>query len=364
MSSCRHLLITGLVAAPQLAAGADPFYAFEGKNSDWISNEGQAWHDQYEDDGDYGESWFFLGKTDDGGSYFVLLSITNLGMSTYGGVVDINYYSPKGEEYLYHYEIDREDQKVSAEKMDVKIGKARAWRKGSTYRVKITEDDAQVDLTLACAVPAFQWGGGQVDFYEDRSALWGLGLNCARGASSGTFEAKGKSFSLAGTGYHDHGVATIKMPTFLARWYTLRLWDPKLTVILHQQYMSDTFGSKLNRFALVGTADKLIAGARRFTYKPLAWREDDDSGNKIPTELALALKAGGYTITGTVKESRFIDSVDVLGQISWPIRTMIKAFYSDPYLIRYFVQYELDVTDKDGTEEHLSGVGIAEANYY
>lgn len=355
-------LLIGVIAVPLVAYAASPYFAFEQGGPRGVSAAFQAWHPEFEDNGDYGESWFFYVQTDDGGALFAMLSITNLGLRTFGTTCDINYYAADGKVYDFHKETDRTAITASTAKMDTKIGNARVWGGGGEYHFTVDEPEIKMNFTLQNLLPSYKFGNGAVKFYEDKSAEWTLGINAPAAKSSGSITIGGKTFDLKGHGYHDHGWATIKLPSFVRKWFTFRALDEKLSLVLHHQYLTDNFAKENIRFGLFGKDGNIEASSRNFLYTPKKWRTE--SGFKIPTELEITMNAGGYKINGTVTEKRFLAAVDVLGQISWPIRMAIKAFYTNPYLIRYLGQYEIDVTDKDGNVEHFSGTSLLEANYY
>jgi Svf1-like protein len=356
------LLFLAVFIFPLAAHAADPYFAFEKSGPRGVSAAFQSWHPEFEDNGDYGESWFFYVQTDDGGALFAMISITNLGLRTFGTTCDINYYSPDGKVYNYHKEHDRTAITASTAKMDVKVGSARVWGGGSEYHFTVDDSELKMNFTLHNLLPSYKFGNGSVKFFEDRSSEWTLGINTPTTKSTGSITIGGKTFNLKGYGYHDHGWATIKLPSFVRKWYTFRALDDKFSLVLHHQYLNSNFGKENIRFGLLGMNGKIAAASRNFLYTPQKWRSE--SGFKIPTELEITMNAGGYKVHGTVTEKRFLAAVDVLGQISWPIRMAIKAFYTNPYLIRYLGQYEIDITDKDGNVEHFSGVGLIEANYY
>jgi hypothetical protein len=361
---CCLLLSALLAGRPLVAHAAEAVFAFEKEGPSMLDAKGQAWHAEFEKNGDYGESWFFMDRTADGGTMFAMLSITNLGLHTYDGICDVSYYSADGKTHSMHKELRRDDIVASTAKMDTKIGKNRTWVEGDTYRFKVDEAEMKLDLIYRAQVPAYQFGGGHIRFYADKSVDWGMGIMAPRAAVAGSLTVDGKTYDMAGLGYSDHSYTTIKLPTMLSRWITLRLYDPKYTFIVHDQKLGDKFGGTANRFGLLGTADSMVGASRSFTYEPVTWRKDEKSGYKMPTEFQVEFKAGGSTVRGTVKEERFLESIDVLSQVSWPVRTLIKAFYSKPYLMRYLVHYELDVTNAEGTTEHIAGLATAEANFY
>src|SRR5688572_21231084 len=94
----RLLGALALLCLPAAAhAAAEPVYAFEpGAAARLTEGAELGWHKQFEDDGDYGETWFFMVHTDEGGVLFASVSITNLGMRTFDGVYELRYYAADG----------------------------------------------------------------------------------------------------------------------------------------------------------------------------------------------------------------------------------------------------------------------------
>lgn len=350
-------------AIPASVEGAEPFHAFERGGEPGVSPRFQAWHPEFEDSGSYGESWFFMLRTDDGGVLFTMLSITNLGLRTFDGTYEIDYYAPDGGHINVHREFTREEVKASTEKMDVTIAGARAWRSDRAYHVAIHDADAELNLELVNGLPPYKFGNGSIEFYQDRREAWTIGMHVPCGRSSGYLEAGGKRYRLDGYGYHDHAWSNIKVPSFVSRWYTLRVLDQDLAIVLHQQVLTDTFGNAVVKFGLVGVDGRIVARSRNFKLEPVAWRKVA-SGFKIPTEYRVTIRANGYQVEGTVREARFLDAIDVLGQVSWPIRMAIKAFYTNPYFHRYTGRYDLVVTLKGGKTRHVTGEALLEANYF
>ncbi|MBW2256129.1 MAG: hypothetical protein JRI25_16235 [Deltaproteobacteria bacterium] len=105
----------------------------------------QAWHTQYEDDGNYGESWFFMTHTSEGGALYALLSITNLGLRTYDGSIDIQYYPPEGEAHRYHREVRRAELAGSEEQMDITVGGGHAWGGGRAYHLEVDASTSPIE---------------------------------------------------------------------------------------------------------------------------------------------------------------------------------------------------------------------------
>jgi predicted secreted hydrolase len=206
-------------------------------------------------------------------------------------------------------------QQPPGDGLDLTIGNSHLKGGENAYYLSIDEPLFQMDLTLTKTLPGFQFGNGRIDFYKDRSAEWNLSLDVPRADTSGTLTAEGKMFNLAGNGYHDHTWTNIKLPTFMEKWYSLRFFQGRYSIVLLQIYLTKKFGGGVLCAGLIDDGENLIP-TRSFLYKPLKWRKESTSGLAIPTELQLRLKTDDYSITGTIKESRFLDSIDVLGQLA------------------------------------------------
>lgn len=347
----------------QSASAATPYYPFEEAEPKMLETTQRRWHKEYENSRNYGESWFFLVYTKQGGVLFANISITNLGLRTFDSAIDIRFYAPEGKVYRCFKDYRRQDLFATAEGLDLTIGGSHLKGDENAYYLSIDEAQFQMDLTLVKTLPSFQFGNGRVDFYKDRSVEWNLNLDAPRADASGTLTAEGKMFSLVGNGYHDHTWATIMLPTFMEKWYSLRFFQERFSIVIFQIHLTRKFGGGMLCAGLIGDGSNLTP-IRSFLYKPLKWRREQTSGLDMPTELQLCIKTADYSITGSIKEMQFLDSIDVLARVPWPIRKIVKATYTRPFLIRYLARCDLDVTRQDGVRQQISVTGVAGLNSY
>ncbi len=357
--SLLALLASFLLALPVQAS--EPISLFESDGTHGVTGDFQRWHPEFEDNGNYGESWFYVSRCDDGSTLFVMLSVTNLGLSTFDVSLDLQFYAIDGRSWNLHHEYDRDDISSASDRMDVTVGPAHTWGGGDAYHFTIDESDVVLDFHLANELPSYKFGGGKVYFYEDRSAEYTLGISAPRARASGSVTLEGERFDLAGHGYHDHGWATIKMPSFIREWYALRMFDEDYTLVLHRQFLQPKFAADENKFGILGKDGEILGTTRNFWLNATARRKE--AGFSLPTQLQVLVNTNGYKVEGTVTELRYQESIDVLARVSFPVRMAIKAFYTNPYFLRYMAQCELDVT-KDGVTEHVSHECLVEIDYY
>jgi hypothetical protein len=340
-----------------------PFYAFESGKDPISDPNGKGWHREYEDNDNYAESWFFMVQTKQSGVLFVTLSVTNIGLRTFDGACDVRFYTSNGDRHVTCTQYRRKDISGARDRLDLTIGPNHLVNAGRTCRLKINEKNLQLDMTLKGVLPEFQFGNGRVSVYEDRSAEWNIHFDAPRAVVKGALTADGRTYNLAGKGYYDHTWSTIKFPTLVEKWYALRIYDRRFSIILHQLHLTDAFGGNKICAGIIGDGARLIP-VRSFLFRPLRSRKDETSGFQRPIAFEVSIKTGGYWINGTIKEERFLDSIDVLGQLSWPTRTLIKTFYTKPYLIRYLADCDINLTDRDGVQHHISGLGVVGTNFY
>jgi len=373
------------------AARASEAVIFADGPGSTIDANAEGWHSGYEKEGDYAESWFFMIQPQGGGLLIVTLFITNLGLSTFDGGYDFAFYGSHGERAAGHKEVGREHVEATKSGLDVRIDQAHAWRDERGIHVAIDEPTLTLAVHLAPELPAQQFGDGRI--VVEGGKLWSHGMMAPRARTSGTLRSAGVNASLDGAGYYDHSVTTVKLPSLLSGWRTLRIFGERLSLVLHEQQLAKRFGGRAARFGILALRDddgplaltaasatttattamtatrattsapKVVA-LRDFTYTPLRMQHDEAAGSDYPTELSLAITAEGYRVRGTIRQTRFLEALDVLGQLSWPVRTAIRAFYAKPFSLRYLGRYELDVTTPAGATTHVTGEAPLEANFY
>ncbi len=357
-----HLVFLALLLAGLAALAAEPPPTWGPGDDPRVPPAFAAWHPGFEDDGDYGESWFTLVRNADGTLIFVLLSVTNLGLHTFDGSVDVQVYPPAGPARSFHAEVGRDAVEGATDHLDMRIDGARTWGREGITHLRIQRPDLDLSLDLANSLPSWRHGDGRMVFRGALEGEWTHGELAPRARAAGHLHAGDLDLVIDGVGYTDHGWATVKLPAFLRRWTAIRVLDPDLTLVLHQHDLTERFGGGSNRFALLGTAEAITGATRAFTLRPTATREV--AGQAMPTAFALSLEAGGTRLEGTIEEVRFLDAIDVLGRVSLPVRLAIKALYTDPWMLRWVGRYRFRLTGADGASHTVAGTAIVEVDTY
>lgn len=353
------LVATWALIFPRLAGAAEPTFAFSDGGTS-VPIEFMRFH-PLEKEGDYGENWFFFAQQDQGACFYATLTITNIGLGTFDGYLNLAFDPPEGAPTILHREYGRKALKASDKTYDVKIGNNRAWGEPPEYHLKIDEGNFKADLTFTAQMPSYRRGDGKVVIRGKKE--YAYGINAPRAHATGSIVAGGKRYAIDGRGYHDHGWQTIKMTDFSNKGYFLRFWHDDLTFIFQDFYLKENYGGGKLQLGLVGQGDRVIAESDHYTFDMTRGKKDKASGYDIPEVFAINFKTDDVQVSGTLRVTRVMQSMDMLAALSWPVRQFIRAFISKPWMYRLRARYDLAVT-RGGETRRIEGDAIPGVLYY
>lgn len=315
---------------------------------------------------DYGESWFFCGITDKGGVLFGLASCSNYGIRKYQTSMDIWYYSPQSGKFHGHGEYGAGDIHAKKGGFRVKIGRNILSGDPPGYQFLIKEGDIELDMSLVSSHSPAMLGGSKLGFHNGKFSaprLWSVATLCSAGRMTGKLKIKGSPVEINGYGYLDHGYSTIKVPDFSRDWYVLTASHEEYGLKLIDIRFREGFKPPSIQLCLITEEGKIIANDTYLSMKEGEFVLDEHSGIKAPTVWRVSRDYNNVKLNGLMKRGRFLESIDVLGQVSWFIRKMVQTFYSKPWQLRFLMEYDLEL-ERNGIKKGLKGKGIGEVHLY
>jgi len=317
----------------------------------------------------YGESFYLNSFDAHGNVVTALISITNYNPFNKGmGSFDINWVE-NDKVRTVHQEFDRDEIKKDPTK-GTKFGKY-SHIKVSTdsteiyYRGKDTDGEAvDIRINMKHAEAGAQSGDSNLYLGDDKDKFWGLKMVVPRGQVVAQFKSdEGRIRTLNLDGYLDHGNANAKVPDFSDHWYRLLFFSDNWTIDLHEITTKFGYGSQKPQMLYVAKNNKAIGMFADWDYVDEGFKAHEDSPYEPPTSWKLNLERDDIKISGTVKVSKEVFAVDVLGSVSWAVRMMVKAFYSNAW--QHYMLVDVDLTiEHEGVTEYVKGTGMATAEYY
>lgn len=316
-----------------------------------------------ENESDYGENWSFFVQQKDGSNFYGTFTITNVGFHTYDLYVNMGFADAAGKLTKIHKEYRRDKLKASKEVFDVAIADNRAWGAPPEIHLKMNEDNMKADLTFISELPPYRLGDGKIRFDKNSNKEHAYGINMPRARATGTIAIGDTKYPIDGVGFSDHEWQTAKVTDFSRGGVFVLLWHEDVTIILQNNYLKGDNADKKMQIGLVGKAGKIVAESQSFKMDVTSKTKDKSSGYEWPEVIAVDFESNGVKVIGTLKTVEVVQNMDMLAELSWPIRFFIRTFVSNPWLRRMWANYDLNVTI-NGKTRHITGKTIPGALYF
>jgi len=342
---------------------------FSSSTSGFSGLDQSSYEYQVNDADGYGESFYFSAFDENENVVTALVSITNYNPFNSGmGSFDIHWVE-NGQVRVIHEEFDADEIKLN-HKQGSYFGKFSYIKPGvnSTeifYRGKDTKGEwVEIKIDMKHSEPGAQSGDSNLYFDAQTTAYWGLKILAPHGNATATLKTgTGKKAKLELNAYLDHGKATVKVPDFSDHWYRLHFFADNWTIDLHEITTESYFGSRKPQIMYVSKNKQPLGVFADWEYKEVGFREHTDSPYDLPTGWSLKLEQDDLKITGSITVKKTMMAIDVLESLSWPVRLLVKAFYSNAWQHFLLVDVEL-VIEHEGVVEKVKGLGLATAEYY
>lgn len=363
------LLLTMLVTPPNTVLASQKITYFTSATDGFSELEQSSYEYTPTNADGYGESFYLNAFDTHGNVVTALISMTNYHPFNKGmGSFDINWVE-NGKTRTIHQEFDRDEIKKDPTKGTL-FGKSSyiSVSADSTeiyYLGEDTNGDAvEIQIKMEHVEAGAQSGDSNLYLGKDKDSYWGLKMIAPRGKVVARLKTDANiSNTLNLTGYLDHGNASAKVPDFSDHWYRLLFFSKNWTIDLHEITTKFNYGPQKPQMLYVAKNNKAIGMFADWDYSGEGFTDHEDSPYDPPTSWQLNFERDGLKISGSVKVSKEVLAIDVLGSVSWVVRMMVKAFYSNAWQHYFLVDVELTI-EHDGVIEHVSGMGMATAEYY
>ena len=316
----------------------------------------------------YGESFYLNAFDDQGNVVTSLISITNYNPFNKGmGSFDINWVED-GNVRTIHHEFDRDEitkdpikGMTFGDNSYIKVG---AKTTTLFYQGEdINGDDVEVHINMSHTETGAQSGDSNIYLENNKDHYWGLKMIAPRGEVTAKLKSDGSLSTLKLKGYLDHGNATAKVPDFSDHWYRLIFFSDKWTIDLHEITPKFIYGLKKPQMLYVAKNNQSIGMFADWEYVDGGFVSHQYSPYDPPKRWELNLERDDLKIKGTVTVAKEVLAIDVLGSVSWAVRMLVKAFYSNAWQHYFLVDVALTI-EHNGITEQVKGTGMATAEYY
>jgi len=363
------LFVTMVVTPPNTVLASQKITYFPSSTDGFSDLEQSSYEYTPTKAGGYGESFYLNAFDTHGNVVTALISMTNYNPFNRGmGSFDINWVE-NDKIRTVHQEFDRDEIKKDPTKGTLfgkhSYIKVSAGNTAIYYQGEDTNGDSvEIQINMEHIEAGAQSGDSNLYLGKDKDSYWGLKMIAPRGTVVAQLKTDDDiSNTLNLNGYLDHGNANAKVPDFSDHWYRLLFFSDNWTIDLHEITTKFNYGPQKPQMLYVAKNNKAIGMFADWDYIDEGFTAHEDSPYDPPTSWQLNLERDGIKISGTVKVSKEVLAIDVLGSVSWAVRMMVKAFYSNAWQHYFLVDVDLTI-EHEGVTEQVKGMGMATAEYY
>lgn len=317
---------------------------------------------------DYGESWFCCGVTEDNGVVFGLITCSNYGLKKNEISSDFWFYPSPEKQFYGHGAYSKDEFILMQDKFGAHFGPNIFSATENEFKFTFQDENHKMELVLKSNHSSSPIGGSHMKFLKDGKEVDDppgrkVTNYCASGILSGTFESNREIHQFTGSGYFDHALSTVKIPDYSNEWHSLTAPHKDYGLKILLVYTKKGYKPEITPIFYLVKDGVILANDDQVEAIGSEYIKDEKSGYEYPSSWEISRDFNGIKLTGTMKKSTHLDSINILGNYPWIVRKMVQVFYTKPYHIHFLMDYDFEL-DVHGEKIHLKDTGIGEVHIY
>lgn len=300
-------------------------------------------------------SYSFWVATDDGGTLFASVLLSNLAGTPTRPAVSIAWYPPGGAPVIAEAEAPAESLRVAGPPLKLQLDGGSLHQDGAAWVLGLRAPDGAgrpvaLDLRLTPGAPTVAFPG--MPLAVDSGRFW-LGHLFSTGAAQGTLTVAGKATALRGQAYGDSSWQDAWAHKIARRWVNLRFFSDGPDLALTTFTRPD--GGEVAR-GVLAEGGAAVAVVEKAAVTLGEGGADEASGYPLPTHLRVDAGAGGRL---DLDLGAPIDRRDLLGSVSPVLKQLISWLVARPFAYRF--RHGATLSLPDGRA--VPGIVVAEVIY-
>ncbi len=315
----------------------------------------------------WGEGWWFVARTEDDLYIYCMLSVSNYHPTkNFCGTVDLWVQkNMTGETMNGHGEYEQSSIEGKTNQFYIRIGENLLKGTYPHYKFHVAEGELVLDMNITAVFESIMIGDSKAYFIKPGGSerYWQTAIIIPAGTMQGRLKMEGKAIPIKGVAYMDHGYSTIKIPSYSKSWQVMSIYDQNISFKVWRQELKDNYKGEDLRYLMLFYKGEKIINTSDFELKMSGYQRARGPNIEFPTLYQVNYQKGGTRLHGTIKYTDFISEIDILGRLSFIVRTAVKLFYTNPWQFRRVAEFKLTL-ERNGKVFHIRGKGIGEAHSY
>ncbi len=285
---------------------------------------------------EYFQTWNAYWKTDKGFHIFANFVLSNMGVGDNTCGLNIAIIKPDGTSDVETLQLKGEHFKGSTEKLDVRCGQAVWVGDANKLTIQARLNRLAIDMVMKRTAPGFDPPRVYLD--SDREDEVAYNMPHINSIGTGKILIDNEWHTLQGRAIVEHLAQNVALYEYSRIWHRIRILDGDTSVVMggFEPSSALTEGYTL---LVITKGDKIVFTSDKAILKATAFETDPESGYPVPTAFTVTLNDPNMKLNLNIKRERPINRIDVLQQLNWFLRVIVRTFFTNPWLFRQ----EIDV---------------------
>ena len=305
----------------------------------------------------YFQTWNAYWKTDDGFHIFANFVISNMGIGDNTCGLNIAIITPDGHSDVETLQLKGKHFRGQTDKLELHCGKATWVGDGETITMKATLNRLAIDMVMKRTAPGFNPPLLYLD--SERKDELGYNMPHINSVATGRIRINNKWHQLTGRAIVEHLAQNVALHVYSKIWHRIRVMDGETSLIIGGFEPSDDMPEGYTLLVLA-KGGKILHATDKAVLKATAFEKDKESGYSIPTAFEVTSQDPKLKLKATITRERPINRIDVLQQLNWFLRVIVRTFFTNPWLFRQ--EISIDATySLHGETQKISTKAMQEA---
>lgn len=322
-----HALAKYVLEKPSLPRGAALNLPFDMQSSVYQPNSRE----------NYFQTWNAYWKTDQGFHVFANFVISNLGMGDNNCGLNIAITKPDGTSQIETVQLKGEHFTGHTDRFFVQCGAAKWLGNAGSMQISAQLNRLAIEMVVERRAPGF---GPPTLFLEPAHEDFLLyNMPHINSAARGKVRIDNEWHTLSGAAIVEHLAQNVPLYAYSRVWHRIRILDGDRSLVIGGFEPSQDLEEGYTLLVLT-QGDQIVHATDQAYLKPTAFHKDPSSGYDVPSAFTLTVDDPNLRLSFTIERVRPINKIDVLQELNWFLRVIVRTFFTNPWLFRQEVQID------------------------
>ena len=306
------------------------------------------------------QAWNTYFRSGDGYHVFINFMVSNVGVGDNACGLNIAITSPSGESRIQTQQFKGKHFKGETGALNISCGDMLLRGTDDTLHLKGEYSEVGIDLNITRQGPGLALTQFTLDGSPDKFVQYNVPHIAS--ATTGRIKWKGKWLPVTGKVILSYLNQSVGFHHYSLQWNRVRFMDQDTTLLIGGFETPPGYGEGYTLFILAKKG-VILHATNQVKLTPLKTSPHPASGYDLPKGFDIKVKDSRIDLSGTIAYQHQMAEFEVLGQLNWLLRVIIRALISNPWIFRNETMLQLEYTLDNQPKELIAQSGVHEVTF-